>query len=114
LRKRLERFVGQRCIFTATFIRFGWVCKPGGHWIHYVLIENVQDERGRDITEHVWMPLRREDYISVRFQHGDRMIFEAEVNTYVKGGKHRRRIDYGLCRPTHVDHIEQFEAEQEA
>lgn len=115
MRKRLERFVGQRRIFTATFIDFGKVWKQGVHCKRFVLIEDVCSEAGKVVADHMWMPLRREEYITVPLQFGDTMRFEAEVNVYTKGSRRRRRIDYGLCRPTGVERIEAYiEVEKEA
>lgn len=54
-----------------------------------------------------------EDYVFVQLRRGDTIRFEAEVNMYHKGTKRRRRLDYGLCKPTDVQCVEQV-LEQEA
>ena len=70
MRKRLARFCGQRRVFTAVFQRYGKVFKDD-HCSRYVLIYDVYDERGRYITEHMWMPLRQEDYVVTPLYEGD-------------------------------------------
>lgn len=114
MRWRLEGLVGQRCIFRARFIRFGSTPLFDGRYIHWMLIEDVRNEREEYVTHHTWIPLRPWDYVYAPIRHGDLIQFDAEVEMYTKGRKGEREIDYGLWKPANVEHIEQFEAEQEA
>lgn len=76
-----------------------------------MLVEDVQDERGRHITQHVWIALPA---VTVPLFRGDEIRFEAEIEMYMKGTRRRSTIDYGLCKPSNIEWIEQFETEQEA
>lgn len=71
-----------------------------------MLLEEVVNEQSKYVTQHMWMPLREQDNIRESFQCGDSIRFDAEVNRYQKGSKKRRRMDYGLCKPANVEHIE--------
>jgi hypothetical protein len=79
-----------------------------------MLIKDVYNERGEYVTHHTWVPLRPWDYVYTPLRKCDEIQFEAEVEMYVKGRMDEREIDYGLCKPGNVEHIERFESEQEA
>lgn len=106
MRKRLARFCGQRHVFTGVFARYSGIRKH-----LYMLVEGVRDERGRHITQHVWIALPG---VAATLFQGDAIRFEAEIEMYMKGPRRHRTEDYGLCKPSNIQYIEQFEAEQEA
>jgi hypothetical protein len=113
VRRKLERMLGQRHTFRATFLTFGKAITPGGRIVRYMLLQDILDNKGRFVTQHMWMPLRAHEYVAVPIRRGDMIKFSAEVNMYCKGSLKHRRVDYGLVRPRDVVRVEQ-ELEMEA
>ena len=104
MRKRLERLVGQRHTFTATFIRYGVAKAVRGKRIDHLLFLDVRNSKGRLMAHHIWMPLSQGEQMPEMFT-GDVIRFSAEVNRYWKGEKHPR-MDYGLRCPKQVELVE--------
>lgn len=115
MRRRLARLLGKRCGFQAVFVKFGKHTKPGGRDKLYMLIFDVRDDdTGRYITDHMWMPLYPDDPVArMRLVEGAAIRFTAKVNMYFKGTRRHRYIDYGLIHPRDVERVE-IEREMEA
>ena len=95
MRRRLERLLGKRCVFSAVFIKFGKHTKQSGIDKHYMLIFDVRDARGRYITDHIWLPIVPEDPVySMRFRSGAVIRFPSVVEMYSKVTPQRRYFDY--------------------
>jgi len=107
MRQELARMEDMRAIFTGTFARFG---EKNGYKgpMPTVLLKNVCDESGREVTGHLWFNLTK-GFASLNLQGGELVEFRARVKEYVKGYKGRREdvyapveADYKLSHPTKV------------
>lgn len=101
--------MGQRHVFTATFIRFGNTYLLDDRCVHWMLVNDVYNVHGDYIDHHAWIPLRAEDYVKAPLRPGDLIKFDAEIDVYIKFRKRFRQIDYGLCKPAHVERVEAYE-----
>ena len=111
MRKDLRNIGSQdRYIYTGTFERFGIKNGYKGP-ITTVLLLNVCDKDGNVVTDHLWFN-KTKGFAKVDLQQGDRVSFEARVDSYVKGYQGYREdvysdisIDYKLSYPTKIQKI---------
>jgi hypothetical protein len=94
-----------RSTFSAQFECYGRT-QHHGNPKRYMLIQDIRDANGKYVAQHCWMPLRKDDTVSVQLERGDVIQFSAEVELYTKGTHRKRRVDYGLCRPRSVEKVQ--------
>lgn len=94
MREALKQINKVRARFRATVSGFGQRSSYG-HPKPMVLLVNVRDEHGRQMTDHVWFD-RRKWVDDLNLQPGDEIEFDARVGSYSKGYADERRIDYKL------------------
>ncbi|MGE5403012.1 MAG: hypothetical protein ACM3S2_21640 [Ignavibacteriales bacterium] len=111
MRAKLKDIDGERQTFYGEFVRFG--TKSGYKGMEEtVLLKSIHDMEGRFITDHLWFNLTK-GFEKLNPRPGDRIQFDARVQSYTKGYKGRReevlnspkgveRTDYKLSRPTRV------------
>jgi hypothetical protein len=94
MREALKEREGKRGRFTGTVKRFGTKPAYKGPPIITLLLIDVRDEAGTEVTDHIWFVVRKQ-LKELDPQPGDRIEFVARVKTYVKGYRGRRE-DYDL------------------
>lgn len=112
MREKLQRIDGQRATFTGVFTRFGRRPRWCGS-VKTVLLRDVRTVDGEQVTDHVWIGFTEEFEQLCPLQPGERVQFDARVETYQKGYRgiypreHRPvEHDYRLARPTEVERLE--------
>jgi hypothetical protein len=109
MRAKLAAIAGTRCLFRATFVRFGSKPAYKGAPIKTCLFENVT-RRGSVVTDHLRFVCGVQ-FERLNLQAGDVVEFHARVTEYWKGYKGRRdvdaplRKDYRLSNPTGVKKV---------
>ena len=98
MREKLKEINGVRSRFRGRFALFG-TRTSGGYLKHMALLRDITDDRGRELTDHVWLNLTVQ-IKRLDLQPGDRIEFDARVRPYVKGFHDNRRLDYRLSHPT--------------
>lgn len=110
MRKELKKIDGVRATFQGTFVRFGE--KNGWHGPEKtVLLENVKNEEGLIVTQHLWFNLTK-GFQKLNLNPGDVVQFDARVAKYEKGYKGYRedvyksvQTDYKLSHPSKLKKI---------
>lgn len=107
MREQLKRMEEQRKRFTGTFVRFGQKSGWKGYSLTTVLLSDIKDEYGKDVSDHLWFNLTKE-FQKLKLEDGTVVEFHARVKEYVKGYRGYREdvydkpceIDYKLSHPT--------------
>lgn len=93
--------------YIGTFERFGLKSGYKGP-VETVLLLNVCDSKGNLVTDHLWFT-KTKGFAKADLHQGDRISFEARVDSYVKGYQGYREdiytdisIDYKLSYPTKI------------
>ena len=102
MRERLKQINGVRALFRGTVADFSSRLSYG-HEKKTMLLCNVRDRHGREMTDHVWFLCAK---WNEGFKIGDEIRFEARVTKYWKGYHDNRSMDYKLSHPTKVRKIE--------
>ena len=101
MREKLAKRNNERNFFTGTFSKFG--TKTGyRHQEPTVLLTNIKDEEGNNITDHLWFnytKLFEQLWEEENLYSGDIIAFSARVKPYSKGYE-KDEIDFKLSRPT--------------
>ena len=109
MRQELADIKDIRGIFTGTFVRFGVKNGYKGP-VPTVLLKNVCDESGREVTDHLWFNLTK-GFIALHLCGGETIEFRARSKEYIKGYKGRNweramdaplEADYKLSHPSKV------------
>jgi hypothetical protein len=84
----MKCLIGERHTFSATFSRYG--TKPGGKKrdkrLPTICLQDIKDESGNFVAVRVWVGSTK-DMRSLALKPGQRISFDATVDTYVKGYK---------------------------
>lgn len=106
VRKEMQKRLGERGAFTATFVR--WGSKEG--WTgpqKTMLVQYVRDQAGKLVADHLWFTCGKWTDQLGDIQAGDTLAFDARITEYEKGYKGRRwgvdkpiSTDYRLSNPT--------------
>src|SRR3990167_8303093 len=116
MRKQLEQHNEERRKFSGTFIRMGK--KPGwnGDEDKTILLQNIQDEQGKTIADHLWFNYTK-GFSQIGLQSGVQVEFHARVKKYLKGYQGWRddvykpvEVDYRLSHPTKIRIVSDQEA----
>lgn len=119
LREELKSREGKRGKFSGTVYRFGSKPAYKGAPMVTVLLRDVRDEQGTQVTDHLWFTVRKQ-LRELGLEPGDRVEFMARVMPYHKGYRGRREddderpspgIDYGLRNPTQIKKVGSMPAE---
>lgn len=109
----------ERHRFTGTFIRTGWKSGYMSDGVETVLLQNIKDESGKIVTDHLWFNMTRGFYCA-NLSAGDIVQFDARVEPYIKGYMGYRdnvycpiEDDYKLSRPTKVVNLSHPERKRE-
>lgn len=105
MREKLKAIKNVRAIFRGIVADFG-TRTSHGYVKHQMLVRNIRDRRGQEMTDHVWFPCAK---WNEGLKPGDEIEFEARVTKYWKGYYDNRQLDYKLSRPTKVRKIEKVE-----
>lgn len=92
MREELAKRAGLRGLFRCRVGRFGKRKAYKGPPIETVLVRNVRDGRGDEVTDHLWFDVGKQ-MRELNLHPGDEIEFEARVATYEKGYKGRRQDD---------------------
>ena len=92
MREELQQRNGKRGRFSGTVKRFGSKPAYRGPNLVTLLLVDVRDEAGNEVTDHLWFVVRKQ-LKELNLQPGDRIEFTARVVEYVKGYKGRRELD---------------------
>ena len=108
MRKELEKKVGERKKFQATFVRFGKKTNYQGFAEETILLKNIVDlDNNKIVTEHVWFTYTK-NFRHIPLTAGMHIVFEARIKKYTKGYKNsrykinQRTDDYKLSHPTKI------------
>jgi hypothetical protein len=101
VREKLKEREGKRGRFTGTVKLFGKKPAYKGPALDTLLLVDVRDEAGTEVTDHLWFVVRKQ-LKELNLQTGDKIEFTARVKPYVKGYR-GRRDDYDLP-PVSVDY----------
>lgn len=118
MREELKSREGKRGKFSGTVARFGQKAAYKGAPIVTVLLRDVRDEQGTQVTDHLWFTVRKQ-LRELGLAPGDKVEFMARVMPYLKGYRGRREdddlpapgIDYGLRNPTQIKKVGSMPAE---
>jgi len=102
MRKVLARKyqTNKRETYKATFVRFGKRSNYKYGDKKTILLENVVDNRGFLVADHLWMDCGKQ-FDKIGLRKGDKFRFDARVKIYVKGYE-KDRFDYGLSYPSKI------------
>ena len=109
MRTALKPLDNQRIEFTGTFERFGRKTNFKGYPTVTVLLVDIKDSSGRNVTDHLWFSYTKSFQALGELREGDLIEFHARVREYIKGYRGHRydeieenppRIDYRLSHPT--------------
>lgn len=98
MREKLKEINGTRARFRGRFEKFGQRSSYG-YVKRMALLVNVTDERGREMTDHLWLNLCKQ-VERLDLKPGDIVEFDARVRPYTKGYYDNRQRDYRLSHPT--------------
>jgi hypothetical protein len=118
MRQELKAREGKRGRFSGTVARFGQKPAYKGPPIVTMLLRDVRDEQGTQVTDHLWFTVRKQ-LKELNAQPGDKIEFEARVRPYRKGYRGRREdedlpspsFDYGLSHGTRFKKVGSMPAE---
>jgi hypothetical protein len=118
MREELKAREGKRGKFSGTVARFGQKPAYKGPPIVTMLLRNVCDEQGTQVTDHLWFVVRKQ-LKELNAQPGDKIEFTARVKPYVKGYRGRREsedlpspsVDYKLSHGTQFNKVGSMPAE---
>ena len=102
----MEKLNGVRGRFCGTFKRYGSKTNWHGFPDKTVLIIDIKDDKGKIISDHLWINHTKGLSNLGELVYGDVISFDARVTEYIKGYvNHReyideRTIDYRLSYPT--------------
>lgn len=97
MREALAKLNGQRCAWTATFVRYG--SKPGFDGrppVPTILLRDVKDVLGHVVTDHLWFT-ETVEMKACPLETSVEVAFVARVSPYEKGSG---ETDYRLSHPT--------------
>jgi hypothetical protein len=106
-RTELAPNLNQRHTYQGRVERFGTKPAYRGPPQTTVLLVEVCDAAGRQVTDHLWLTVGKR-LAALQLQPGDLVQFDARVTTYTKGYKGRREggkplsRDYRLSYPTNL------------
>lgn len=108
MRKNLRNIGSkERHCYIGAFERFGLKKGYKGS-IATVLLLNVYDADGNLVTDHLWFT-KTKGFTQVNLEQGDKVCFEARVDSYIKGYQGYREdiysdisVDYKLSYPTKI------------
>lgn len=102
----------ERHRFTGTFSRYGFKVAPyQSHAKPTLVLEDLRDETGKLVTDHLWLNLGLQFRRLGDLQTGDVIAFNGRVTSYVKGYQGSdpdkkkaapRQTDYKVERPSKV------------
>jgi hypothetical protein len=106
MREALQEREGKRGRFTGTVKRFGKKPAYRGPDLDTLLLVDVRDEAGTEVTDHLWFVVRKQ-LKELNLQPGDKIEFAARVKPYLKGYRGTRdddaplvSVDYKLSNGT--------------
>lgn len=115
MRKSLEKNLGQRKTYTATFLKYdekrgamrgGCMKTPNAFYI----LKDIKNEEGKIVTDHMWFTTT-DIIFRLKLQSGDTVQFMAFVKKYRKGYQGPNlgiqivkpsKLDYRLTEPYNV------------
>lgn len=107
MRKKLGQKLNERELFSGIFSRYGNKTGFTGKLLKTVLLENITDNKGEVLCDHLWFNLTKGFKLLGELKYGDKIEFEARVKPYKKGYRGHRidndrppMIDYHLTRPS--------------
>ncbi len=99
MREALQERQGKRGRFSGTVKRFGTKPAYRGPAQVTLLLVDVRDEQGTEVTDHIWFVVRKQ-LKELNLQAGDKIEFTARVKPYTKGYRGSRdRYDEFDDRP---------------
>lgn len=101
MREELQSREGKRGRFSGTVKRFGSKPAYRGPALATLLLVDVRDEAGNEVTDHLWFVVRKQ-LKELNLQPGDKIEFTARVKPYAKGYRGRRDLDDAA--PVSVDY----------
>jgi hypothetical protein len=108
MRTQLQREVGARKKFTATFSKTGKKVSFKGYSEDTLLLVNVRDADSNELmSDHVWFTYSK-TFDKAKLKEGMKISFTARVKEYSKGyvnkalGVNRKQRDFKLSHPTNV------------
>jgi hypothetical protein len=109
MREELQKRNGKRGSFTGTVKSFGSKPAYRGPALITMLLVDVCDESGAEVTDHLWFVVRKQ-LAALNLQTGDKIQFVARVKEYIKGYRGRRDDDDlpPLSRDFKLSHGMQF------
>lgn len=99
----------ERHCFCGKFERCGYKSFDDTYSIKYsptLLLTEVTDSEGNLLTDHLWLNLGKGFLSLGQLKKGDKIVFHARVEEYVKGRRYERELDYKLARPTKISLLE--------
>lgn len=121
MRKDLQPLNEKRLRFTGIFVRYGTKHGWKGATLTTILLKNITDISGKQVTDHLWFNLTMEFMkIESQLNQGAVIGFDARVKQYTKGYKGCRddvydklvEVDYRLSHPTNIQIIKAAVPEQ--
>jgi hypothetical protein len=108
MREKLAPLLGQRITCEAIYVERG-TRTSGGYVVHQLLFRDVRAvPTGEELTDHLWFAVGK---WCEHLVPGEKVRFDARVQTYIKGYHDDRRMDYRLARPTNVRRLREFTEE---
>jgi len=92
MRENLATLEGKRCVFRATFERYGSKPAYRGPPLTTCLFVKILGSDGKELCDHVWM-IQREQLTRLGLQRGEAVEFKATVKRYTKGYRGHRDLD---------------------
>ncbi|ABG60194.1 hypothetical protein [Cytophaga hutchinsonii] len=106
MREKLKKIKNERITVVATVSRYGTKKAYKGNDLPTVLLTNIKDAEGNELTDHLWINLTK-GYNTLGCSLGDKIQFNARVKDYTKGYRGHREdvykpisVDYKLSHPT--------------
>ena len=106
MRQELKKKDEERAAFTGIFRKYGTKSNFRGPSTETLLLNDIRDDKGIFICDHLWFNLTRGFEKLGTLNNGDRISFEARVKKYKKGYVNRKigidqeTVDYKLSHPT--------------
>jgi hypothetical protein len=107
-RDELKKLNDIRTRFKGTFERYGIKTNWNGYPEKTILLKNISNSAGRNVTDHLWFNLTKGFESLGELEAGDIVSFDARVSGYAKGyvnhreGMDERQWDYKLSFPTKI------------
>lgn len=92
MREALQERQGKRGRFSGTVKRFGKKSAYKGPDLVTLLLVDIRDESGTEVTDHLWFIVRKQ-LKALDPQPGDKIEFVTRVAPYRKGYRGRRELD---------------------